>query len=61
MLDSKAGDLDLYGLVEDFFSNTFATDNALITEAVRRMLAAGGKRLRPRFTLLGAAVGTGVA
>ena len=46
---------DLYALVEDFFRNSFSTDNALITEAVRRMLAAGGKRLRPRFTLLGAA------
>jgi geranylgeranyl pyrophosphate synthase len=46
---------DLYGLIEDFFSNSFSTDNALITEAVRRMLEAGGKRLRPRFALLGAA------
>jgi geranylgeranyl pyrophosphate synthase len=55
MLDQLSADLDLYGLVEDFFRNTFSTDNALITEAVRRMLAAGGKRLRPRFTLLGAA------
>jgi geranylgeranyl pyrophosphate synthase len=45
---------DLYALVEEFFRNTFATDNALITEAVRRMLAAGGKRLRPRLTLLAA-------
>ncbi len=45
---------DLYALVEDFFQNSFSTDNALITEAVRRMLAAGGKRLRPRFTLLSA-------
>jgi geranylgeranyl pyrophosphate synthase len=47
-------DRDLYALVEDFFENAFSTDNALITEAVRRMLAAGGKRLRPRFTLLAA-------
>ena len=45
---------DLYALVEDFFQNSFSTDNVLITEAVRRMLAAGGKRLRPRFTLLSA-------
>jgi heptaprenyl diphosphate synthase len=55
MLDRVATDTDLYALVEDFFSNTFSTDNALITEAVKRMLDAGGKRLRPRFTLLGAA------
>ncbi len=48
------GRRDLYGLVEDFFRSSFATDNELITEAVRRMLAAGGKRLRPRFTLLAA-------
>ena len=41
-------------LVEEFFRSTFTTDNALITEAVRRMLAAGGKRLRPRLTLLAA-------
>jgi octaprenyl-diphosphate synthase len=55
MLEPNANDADLYALVEDFFSNSFSTDNALITEAVRRMLAAGGKRLRPRFALLGAA------
>jgi octaprenyl-diphosphate synthase len=48
------GGRDLYALVEDFFRSSFVTDNALITEAVRRMLAAGGKRLRPRFTLLAA-------
>ncbi len=47
-------DRDLYRLVEGFFEGAFATDNALITEAVRRMLAAGGKRLRPRLTLLAA-------
>jgi len=45
---------DLYALVEDFFRSSFTTDNTLITEAVRRMLAAGGKRLRPRLTLLAA-------
>ncbi len=45
---------DLYDLVEAFFRTSFATDNALITEAVRRMLAAGGKRLRPRLLLLAA-------
>jgi geranylgeranyl pyrophosphate synthase len=54
MLEPLATDGDLHALVEDFFRNTFSTDNALITEAVRRMLDAGGKRLRPRFTLLGA-------
>jgi octaprenyl-diphosphate synthase len=54
VLDRVATDSDLYALVEDFFSNSFSTDNALITEAVKRMLDAGGKRLRPRFTLLAA-------
>jgi geranylgeranyl pyrophosphate synthase len=43
---------DLRATVESFFASTFSTDNPLITEAVRRMLAAGGKRLRPRLTLL---------
>ncbi|HLI96386.1 MAG TPA: polyprenyl synthetase family protein [Candidatus Baltobacteraceae bacterium] len=47
-------DASLYSLVEDFFRNTFTTDNPLITEAIRRMLQAGGKRLRPRITLLSA-------
>lgn len=47
-------DSSLYLLVEDFFRNTFTTDNPLITEAIKRMLAAGGKRLRPRITLLAA-------
>ena len=47
-------DASLYSLVEDFFRNTFTTDNPLITEAIKRMLAAGGKRLRPRITLLAA-------
>jgi octaprenyl-diphosphate synthase len=46
---------NLHALVEDFFRAKFSTDNPLITEAVRRMLAAGGKRLRPRITLLCAA------
>jgi octaprenyl-diphosphate synthase len=45
---------DLYALIEDFFRNSFSTDNPVITEAVRRMLAAGGKRLRPRLLLLAA-------
>jgi geranylgeranyl pyrophosphate synthase len=50
-----ASDRDLYVLVEDFFRTSFSTENAIITEAVRRMLAAGGKRLRPRIALLAAA------
>jgi len=50
-------DGDLYALVEEFFTTSFLTDNPLITEAVRRMLAAGGKRLRPRITLLAAEAG----
>jgi len=45
---------DLQALVEEFFRATFSTDNPIITEAVKRMLAAGGKRLRPRITLLAA-------
>ncbi|MBV8152184.1 MAG: polyprenyl synthetase family protein [Candidatus Eremiobacteraeota bacterium] len=45
---------DLLRLVEEFFRTRFETDNPLITEAVRRMLAAGGKRLRPRIALLAA-------
>jgi octaprenyl-diphosphate synthase len=45
---------DLHALVESFFRSTFSTDNRVITEAVKRMLAAGGKRLRPRMTLLAA-------
>ena len=47
-------DRDLYALVEAFFGTSFSTDNPVITEAVRRMLAAGGKRLRPRVCLLAA-------
>jgi octaprenyl-diphosphate synthase len=52
---TRDGELDLYTYVEDFLRNSFSTDNPLITEAVKRMLAAGGKRLRPRITLLAAA------
>jgi len=48
------GRSDLYAMVEEYFRTSFVTGNELITEAVRRMLAAGGKRLRPRFTLLAA-------
>jgi len=40
--------------IETFFRERFETDNPLITEAVKRMLAAGGKRVRPRITLLAA-------
>jgi len=54
MLERARSGPDLYALVEDYFRSAFATDNELITEAIRRMLAAGGKRLRPRFTLLAA-------
>ena len=60
MLERAPTGLDLHALVEDFFRHSFATDNELITEAIRRMLDAGGKRLRPRFTLLGASA-TGAA
>ncbi len=56
MIDAVQSDeSDLYALVESFFRETFSTDNPIITEAVKRMLAAGGKRLRPRMTLLAAA------
>ncbi len=55
MIDAiRSDESNLYELIESFFRERFSTDNALITEAVRRMLAAGGKRLRPRMTLLGA-------
>ncbi len=55
MIEHKPrSDASLYTLVEDFFRNSFTTDNALITEAIKRMLQAGGKRLRPRITLLAA-------
>jgi octaprenyl-diphosphate synthase len=53
--EGAVGDADLHALVETFFRSTFSTDNPIITEAVKRMLAAGGKRLRPRVTLLAAA------
>ncbi len=50
----RATGTDLHALVEEFFRATFSTDNPIITEAIKRMLAAGGKRLRPRITLLAA-------
>ncbi|MEO6835065.1 MAG: polyprenyl synthetase family protein [Candidatus Tumulicola sp.] len=59
--DGAAGEADLHALVETFFRSTFSTDNPTITEAVKRMLAAGGKRLRPRITLLAAAACGGKA
>ncbi len=58
MIDKVSrSDANLYALVEEFFRVRFGTDNPLITEAVKRMLAAGGKRLRPRITLLAAQAG----
>jgi octaprenyl-diphosphate synthase len=51
---AQAATLDLRSLVEEFFRTSFSTDNPLITMAVRRMLNAGGKRLRPLLTLLAA-------
>ncbi len=48
-------DQDFETLIEGFFRERFSTDNPIITEAIKRMLAAGGKRLRPRITLLAAA------
>ena len=50
MIERNAAALD----IDEFFQTGFETDNPLITEAIRRMLAAGGKRLRPRMTLLAA-------
>lgn len=55
LVDSTRGTYDdLHSLVEQFFRASFSTDNPVITEAIKRMLAAGGKRLRPRVTLLAA-------
>jgi len=55
VIEPRASDeRDLHALVEDFFRSGFSTDNELIAEAARRMLNAGGKRLRPRITLLAA-------
>lgn len=57
LIDSEPSTHDeLHALVERFFRENFSTDNPIITEAVKRMLAAGGKRLRPRITLLAADV-----
>ena len=54
MIQSARAEPGRHDEIETFFRETFTTDNPLITEAVRRMLAAGGKRLRPRITLLAA-------
>lgn len=54
MIQSARVDGGRHDEIEAFFRDTFTTDNPLITEAVKRMLAAGGKRLRPRLTLLAA-------
>ena len=54
MLERTPRERDHYAVIEEYFRSSFGTANELITEAVRRMLAAGGKRLRPRFTLLAA-------
>ena len=54
MIDRAPAGAETYALVETFFRSEFTTDNPLITQAVKRMLAAGGKRLRPRMTLLAA-------
>jgi len=55
----KATTLDLHMLVEEFFRTSFSTENPIITEIVRRMLNAGGKRLRPLLTLMAAEAGGG--
>lgn len=57
MIEHAVPEANLHELIETFFRVEFATDNALITEAVKRMLAAGGKRLRPRIALLAAQAG----
>jgi octaprenyl-diphosphate synthase len=54
MLEPRPQRRELHALIEEYFRSEFETANELITEAVRRMLDAGGKRLRPRFTLLAA-------
>ena len=54
MIERARVHTDLEAMVEEFFRTRFSTDNPVITEAIRRMLAAGGKRLRPRIALLAA-------
>ena len=55
MIESAAT-LDRQSLIEEYIRTHFVADNPLITEAVRRMIAAGGKRIRPRLTLLAAEI-----
>ncbi|MBV9277358.1 MAG: polyprenyl synthetase family protein [Candidatus Eremiobacteraeota bacterium] len=45
---------DHQAAIEEYLRSHFAADNPLVTEAVRRMIAAGGKRVRPRIALLAA-------
>jgi octaprenyl-diphosphate synthase len=53
LIDSDRGTYrDLHARIERFFAAEFSTENPMITEAIKRMLAAGGKRLRPKLTLL---------
>jgi octaprenyl-diphosphate synthase len=55
IIDDPAQESALSDLIERYFRTSFTTENALITDAVKRMLAAGGKRIRPRLTLLAVA------
>jgi len=48
----SAATFDGQSLIEEFIRTHFVADNPLVTEAVRRMIAAGGKRIRPRLALL---------
>ncbi len=52
MIHEPVEESALRDLVERYFRTSFTTENPIITEAVKKMLAAGGKRLRPRLTLL---------
>jgi octaprenyl-diphosphate synthase len=55
IIDDPAQENALADLIERYFRTSFTTENSLITDAVKRMLAAGGKRIRPRLTLLAVA------
>lgn len=52
IIDDPAQEGALAELIERYFRTSFTTENALITDAVKRMLGAGGKRIRPRLTLI---------
>ncbi|MGH7736785.1 MAG: polyprenyl synthetase family protein [Candidatus Tyrphobacter sp.] len=52
MIDEVREEHALHELIERYFRVSFTTENPVITQAVTKMLAAGGKRLRPRLTLL---------